>query len=526
MTSRTTPAEVIASLFNRAIPLHQAGRLNEAAAAYGQVLTLDPRNFDALHLLGVVHVDAGRPEHGVELIRRAITSDPGVAAAFSNLGKALNDLRRYSEALSNCDAAIQLEPGFADAHNNRGLALYGLERAADALASFDRAIVLKPNFAQAHRNRGMALDALRRPGDALASYDVALKLDPNSAATHYSRGVVLDELLRFEQSVASYDRAIALKPDFAGALWNRSHKLLQLGRFEQGLRDYEWRKSEWDPRIRNFEPMRLWSGAADVNGKSVFVYSEQGLGDTLQFCRYIKLLQDRGATTILTVQKALRSLLQQLTPDTTLLDEGARPPRFDYHCPMLSLPLAFGTRLETIPAPPRYLQADAGRRTRFESLLGPRTRPRVGIAWSGNPTHRIGYDRSIPLDRLRPLFGGDIDWICLQKELRPTDEETLRELGRVGFHGEALEDFGDTAALLDLTDLVITIDTSVAHLAGAMGKPTWVLLPLNADWRWFLDRSDSPWYPTARLFRQRKLGDWTDVIDEVASELRGRDLNP
>jgi Flp pilus assembly protein TadD len=526
MTSRTAPAAVISGLFNRAIPLHQAGRLSEAAAIYGQVLTLDPGNFDALHLLGVIHVDAGRTQQGADLIRRAIASDPGVAPAYSNLGKALNDLRRYGEALSACDAAIRLGPNFADAHNNRGLALYVLGRAEEALASFERAIALAPKLAQAHRNRGMALHAIGRPQDALASYDAALKLDPNSPANHYSRGVVLDELLRFEESVTAYDRAIALKPDFAGALWNRSHKLLQLGRFEAGLRDYEWRKSEWDPKNRNFAPDRLWSGAADVRGKTVFVYSEQGLGDTLQFCRYVTLLRDRGAEPILTVQRPLRSLLQQLTPATPLLDEGAQPPHFDYHCPMLSLPLAFGTRLETIPAPSRYLQAEAGRRTRFEGVLGPRTRPRIGLAWSGNPTHRVSYDRSIPLDRLQPLFGGDVEWICLQKEVRSGDAETLRRIGHVRFLGAALEDFSDTAALLDLTDLVITIDTSVAHLAGAMGKPMWVLLPGNADWRWFLDRSDSPWYPSARLFRQRKLGDWTDVIDAVAAELAAWPFTP
>jgi tetratricopeptide (TPR) repeat protein len=594
MTSQAARAARLAGIFNRALPLHQSGRLQEAAALYGQVLSLEPANFDALHLLGVIHIDTGRPDHGAALISRAIAGDPNVAAAYSNLGKALNDLGRHGEALANCDVAIRLEPNFADAHNNRGLALYGLARAADAAVAFGKAIALAPGFAQAHRNRGMALQAMGRPKDALASYDraialgedlvalhlnrglalrdldrqeealesfdlaigrqpdvteahhhrglaladlghpegalasfdAAIALNPSAAVTHYSRAEVLDELMRPEESMASYDRAIALKPDFASALWNRSLKLLQAGRFEAGWRDYEWRKAKWDPRTRDFAPERLWSGQADVNGKTIFVYSEQGFGDTLQFCRYVKLLEEKGASPVLAVQAPLSSLLQQLTPATPMLDEGAMAPRFDLHISMLSLPLAFGTTLQTIPAPPWYLRADPDRRARMESRLGPKVRPRVGLAWSGNPTHRRTYDRSIPLAHLRPLLAGDIDWICLQKELRAADAETLKDVGRIGFQGDALADFGETAALVDAMDLVITIDTSIAHLAGAMGRPVWILLPLNADWRWFLDRSDSPWYPSARLFRQRTLGDWRPVIEAVAAELQDYPFAP
>jgi hypothetical protein len=320
--------------------------------------------------------------------------------------------------------------------------------------------------------------------------------------------------------LASYDKAIALKPNYAEALWNQSLCLLLMGHFKQGLRQYEWRKKTNKPIAVRSYPKPVWLGQESIANKTVFIYWEQGLGDTIQFCRYAKLLEARGAKVIMSVQQPLCGLLKQISPTIQILKQNEEPTDFDYHCPLLSLPLALGTSLETIPTEQQYLKTDEDRRAVWSARVPPKTKPRIGVVWRGSPTYKGDHYRSIELQQFLAIFSPDADWICLQKEISEKDLVRLRQLGRIAFFGDDLRDFSDTAALLDLMDLVITIDSSVAHLAGAMGKPVWILLPFNPDWRWLLDRNDSPWYPSVRLFRQNKIGDWATVIDQVKSELR------
>ena len=536
----------------QAVQLHQQGRLDQAEHHYKGILAAQPNHFGAKHLLGVLRYQQGRNQEALDHISAALKLNPNSAAALSNFGlvlaklgrpadalasydkalwlkpdyaealnnrgNALRDLNRPAEALASYDKALALKPHYVDALCNRGDALVDLKRPADALASCDEALAIKPDYVDALNSRGNALRDLNRPADALASYDEALALKPDYVEALCNRGNALVDLKRPADALASYDKALALKPDYAEAYWSQSLCLLLMGHFEQGWRQYEWRwkRGEW---IARSYPQPLWLGEEDIAGKRLFIHSEQGLGDTIQFCRYAKQMEARGSKVVMSVQQPLCGLLKQISATIRIVDQNETPTGFDYHCPLLSLPLALGTTLETIPAEPQYLRTDEGLRTAWSARLPPKTKPRIGVVWSGSTVHKNDHNRSIELEQFLPILSTDADWICLQKDIREKDVAALRQDGRIAFFGDDLRDFSDTAALLDLMDLVVTIDTSVAHLAGAMGKPVWILLPHNPDWRWLLDRHDSPWYPSARLFRQQQIGNWAQVIDQVKSEL-------
>ena len=416
--------------------------------------------------------------------------------------------------------AIALKPDFAEAHSDRGMALRKLRRFEEAVASYDEAIALKPDFAMAYNNRANALLDLNRPDEALTSCDTAIALNPGLVLAHYNRGNALQALKRPEEALASFERATALKPDFTEANWNKGLCLLLMGRFDQGLRLYEWRKWRAEPVATNSFPQPIWLGDQDIAGKTLFLWWEQGFGDTIQFCRYAPLVEARGAKVIMSVQNPLLKLLKQISPTIAVVGADEVPREFDFHCPLLSLPLAFGTTLATIPAQQQYLKADEELRVAWEARLPPKRKPRIGLVWSGRTGHKNDRNRSMELRQLLPILSADADWICLQNEIREKDLAVLRQSGGMKYFGDELRDFSDTAALLDLMDLVITVDTSVAHLAGAMGKPVWILLPHNPDWRWLLDRDDSPWYPSARLFRQSQAANWAGLIDQVGKQLR------
>jgi hypothetical protein len=576
-------AAAIQAKVQQGLQLHQQGRFADAERVYREVLQHAPTHFDALHLLGVLGLQAGRTENGVELIANAIKQNPNSWGAHNNLGNGLRELGRLDAALASYDRAIALRPDFADAHNNRATVLQNLQRVDEALAGFDTAIKLRPDYAEAHNNRGVVLQELKRLEDARASFDaaIALKQDyaeaynnrgnarkelgdlegatadfdkaiglrANYAAPHYNRGIVLREGGRFDDALASLDRAIALKQDYAEAYNNRglvlqelnrpqdaiasfakaialmpndaeayvnqSVSLLQLGRFEQGWPLYEWRKKLEQPFGARSFAQPLWLGRDDLSNRTVFVHWEQGLGDTIQFARFAKLLTARGASVVMSVQEPLYRLLSQMHPGVRVISQDEVPAAFDYHCPMMSLPLALATTLQTIPAEGPYLFADDAVCKAWNARLPAKTRPRIGIAWSGGAKHKNDRQRSIDLSTFASLLSPGVHWISLQNEIRDDDAAALAQLHQIEQCGEQLQDFADTAALIDRLDLVIAVDTSVAHLAGAMGKPVWILLPYNADWRWLLERGDSPWYPTARLFRQDSPRSWSNVMTRV-----------
>jgi hypothetical protein len=405
--------------------------------------------------------------------------------------------------------------------------LRDLKRPAEALAAFDRALQLKPDFAEALSNRGLVLHELDRLDEALAAYDRSLQLRPDLADSHANRGNALQELGRHEEALAAYGRALAAWPGHEAIYLNESLSRLVTGDLAGGWPRYEWRwqhNSELPPARQFAEP--LWLGREPIAGRTILVYAEQGLGDTIQFCRYARLLAERGATVLLRVQPPLVALLQGLEGVSLVFGAGEAPPPFDVHCPLLSLPLAFGTTLETIPPGGAYLRPTgatfAGRLAAWGARLGATDRPRVGLVWSGNVHHKNDRNRSIPLQAFAAIASPRARFIALQNEIRDADRAVLAQRGDIEWHGDALVDFAETAALVAQLDLVISVDTSVAHLAAAMGKPVWLLLPLNPDWRWLLGREDSPWYESMRLFRQTRRAAWGDVLERVGEELARR----
>jgi hypothetical protein len=305
------------------------------------------------------------------------------------------------------------------------------------------------------------------------------------------------------------------------AHWNEALLRLLTGDFSRGWAKYEWRWRNESLALstRNFS-QPLWLGAEAIDGKTILLHSEQGLGDTIQFCRYVPLVAARGARVILEVERPLHEIMTNLAGATEVISKGDALPDFDFHCPLLSLPLAFGTHLETIPSLTSYLRAPGQTLKHWQARLGPKARPRIGLVWSGRPAHKNDQNRSISLRSLLPLLDIEATFVSLQKDVRSDDAAVLKECNDVLHFGDELKDFSDTAALILQLDLVISVDTSVAHLAGALGEPVWILLPYNPDWRWLLDRDDSPWYPSARLFRQQQIGNWAGVIDQVKNELR------
>ena len=512
--------DVAEAHYNHGVALGDLRRYEEAVASYERAIALKHDYADAYFNRGVALAELGRPVQAIESYDRAIAFNPGYAEVHNNRGIALDQLKRYEEALANYDRAIALKPDYARAHNNRGVALVRLERHADALASYDRAVALKPDYADAFANRGIALGELDRPAEALRSYERAITLNPRYAEAFYNRGNALRDLNRHAEAIVSYERALALKPDYAAAHWNLADCCLLLGDFARGWQEYEWRwKLERNQNFQSDFQRPLWLGAEPLEGRTILLHAELGFGDTLQFCRYAREVAGLGAKVVLEVQPALLPLLSGLEGVALAVARGDRLPLFDYHCPLMSLPLAFKTDLTNVPAHIPYLHRDAVRVDLWGQKVGNTGKAGIGVVWSGSMALKNDR-RSMALKDLLPLIRGWAEWVSLQKEVRDSDAVLLASRPDLRDAGAELNDFADTAALVELMDVVVTVDTSVAHVAGAMGKPVWIMLPFNPhDWRWMLNREDSIWYPTARVFRQPANGDWASVVSRVDDEL-------
>ncbi|SDT35591.1 Tfp pilus assembly protein PilF [Bradyrhizobium canariense] len=506
-------------LYNRGTVLHKLGRFDEALASYDAALTLRLDYPEALVGRGATLQDQKQFDEALKSYDRAIAVRPDYAQALVNRGATLHDLGRSDEALQSFERALASEPDNVEALTNRGVAMHDLARYDEALTSQERALAARPDDAAALNNRGVTLHKLRRLEEALASHDTAVASRPDYAEAFANRGVTLYDLKRFDEALASYDRAIALRPDYADAHFLKSLSSLVTGDFERGWIEYEWRHKAPTARLaeRDFTQPR-WLGEDDIAGKTILLHSEQGFGDTIQFCRYVPLVAARGAHVIMEVEEPLCELMAGLAGTTQIIAKGDPLPDFDCQCSFPSLPLAFRSRLETIPARTPYLSLPAQALEYWSGLIGPKRRTRIGLAWAGNTKHVRDRERSMRLRDLLPLLDIDATFVSLQKEVRPGDVETLENYDILQF-GEELGDFSDTAALISQLDLVISVDTSVAHLAGALQKPVWILVTHAPDWRWLLDRDDSPWYPTARLFRQSDSRAWDGVIAQVRNAL-------
>lgn len=518
-----------ATLLMQGVALAQQGEPAQALACLDEAIRLAPDSAEAHYNKGEVLRQADSHRDAARCYEQAIRLKPAYGKAYFARGLCLAELGQPGEALQCLDRAVELDPEFAEAHLKRALVLAGQGRADEALRSYDRAIAVRPGLVDAWIDKGALLHDLERFGDALGCFDAALRHAPDSAQALYNKACCLRDLGRVDESVRCFDACIAADPQLVSAYWNKGLVKLLLGDYSEGWRLYEWRNR--DPRkkaVRDYPQPRLWS-PGDLAGRTVLVYHEQGFGDAIQFCRYVPLLRQSGARVVFEVPPGLVSLMRSLKCDCTVVGAGEPLPRFDAHCPAMSLPLVFGTTLPTIPAAVPYLFAEREKAALWERRLGPRRGLRVGLAWStGHDERRRDIAeqkrRDIALSALRSLNVDGVDFHSLQVGAAAVAQ--LRALEAARWDGpkivdvtEGIRDFSDTAALIENLDLVVSVCTSVAHLSGAMGRKTWVLLQQRADWRWLLERSDSPWYPTVTLFRQSAFNDWTNVVAEVRGRL-------
>lgn len=538
-----------------AVSLHRQGRFDEAEKIYRRILKTNKNDFNALHMLGMLNHQRNKPGEAYELITSALKIFPRSPDALSNLGFVLHALRRNDEAMASIDKALEIAPTHLDALNNRGNLLLALSRPEEAIAAFDRVLELEPRHVLARINRGNALSEAGRGADALADYNAALELQPGNPYALYNRGnalralgrdadaieaygaallslpthmpswanlgLTLMALNRHDEALDAYRKALELEPNNADIAFNEALALLTTGDYKRGFERYEsrWQRSMLDgkPRFRQ----RPWLGDAPLDGKTIFLHAEQGLGDTMMFARYAPVLARSGAKVVLEVQPELKEIFAGFAGVATVLARGEQTPAFDLHCPLASLPLALKTEPSSVPADDLpYLKASephvARWRSRIEALPG----PRVAIAWSGRADHFNDRNRSIALAQLEPLLRTrGVSFVSIQHEPRPEDAHQLAGQPGMLHVGGDLKDFTDTAAVLALCDVTICVDTSVAHLSAAMGRPTWLMVPFQPDWRWTADRERSPWYPDVRLFRQPAPGDWNSVVAGLAEAL-------
>ncbi len=494
------------------------GRLETAAASYRQAVTLDPGDAATHALLGTALGRLGKLEEAAASYAQALALKPDDASTQYNVGLALEKQGKYDQALAAYEQALKLNPASAEIHNSLSMVLFALSRLDEALAAAERALELKPGYADAWNNRGTALLQLHRPAEALACYERTLGLSPSHAVGLMNRGNILVRLKRRDEALCDYARAQSLRPDLGEAHWGEALCRLYGGDFPVGWQKYEWRWHIRPYTVRTFASP-LWLGAEDIAGKTILLHGEQGYGDALQFCRYVPLVAARGATVVVEVPDVLKPLMSGIEGATAVYAQGDVLPDTDFHCPLLSLPLALGTTIGTIPAHVPYLAAPAEAAARWRERLRDISRPRIGLCWRAGERHQGELHRSLLPALLAPLLDCGVTVVSLQKDQRPEDQEWLAAHPAILDFNAELTDFADTAALAAELDLVITVDTSVAHLAGALGLPVWIMLSYIGDWRWMHDREDSPWYPTARLYRQTEINDWTGVIARIAASL-------
>jgi tetratricopeptide (TPR) repeat protein len=536
--------------------LAQSGALGEALTSLDRAVALAPDLADAHGNRADVLVELRRPLEAIESYDRALTLAPQSFPNWCNRAAVLLDLRRHEEALASYDRALAIEPQHVDVLAARGLVLNALERCDEAVETLDRVLTLAPDHHLARRTRGVALLKLERPahalpdfqavlaqcpddedalynvaftlvaserdGEALAVYDKLLAANPRHIEALLGKGAALQNLTRFAEAVAVYDNVLALDARRADAHYSAATALLSTGDFQRGLAEYEWRRSIAPGSASVVQPFRapIWLGESPLRDKTLLIHAEQGLGDVLYAVRYVSGLARQGARVVLLVQAALKPLLGGLKGAALVVARGEPLPAFDCHCPVMSLPYAMKTELATIPAEVPYLDASADRLSHWRERLPQRRGLRVGVVWCGNPAFKEDRRRSLNLAQIEPILAtADVSFISLNPGVAEHERAALAGRSNVLHLGSELRDFADTAAVVAQLDLVITSDTSMAHLAGAMGRPVWLMLGFAPDWRFARDREQSSWYPTARLFRQNAPGDWAGVIERVRLEL-------
>jgi tetratricopeptide (TPR) repeat protein len=540
-------------LLQSAVRYFQEGDLESAGNVCKKILRKQPKNSDALQLLGILCYRIHDYDAAISYLKKALSINPSNAATHYNIGRAYEAKEQIDEAIHSYKSALRMKAYFVDAHINLGNLLQKQGQLDDAIFNYQRAIELNPNHSGVYYNLGVMFQEKNRLGEAISAFQSAIRLHPQYADAYHDLGYVfhmnrqLDEAIecylkaiqinndmfdahnnlgriyqelgQVDEAISSYRKSLDINPGFADAHCNLAMALLLIGDFAQGWKEYEWRWKLKD-RSRYDFPQQVWYGS-DISGKTVFLYAEQGFGDTIQFIRFAPLVAEQGARIIIECQKELKSLIRQVRGVHSVITREEPLPEFDVHYPLLSLPLFFNTTPANIPAKIPYIVPDTIMVQNWtERVKNDSARLKVGIVWSGNPKYKADQFRSISLDNFLQLMRIEgISFFSLQKGEAASQAKELPEEIKLIDYTEEIHDFSDTAALIENLDLVISVDTAVAHLAGALGKPVWTLLPDSPDWRWMLNREDSLWYPTMRLFRQSSMGEWGGVIKSVEKEL-------
>lgn len=502
------------------------GDHNEALKAFDKALELGLDDASLWLSHGQTLVKLERPADALISFQHALRLRPRHWEAANQCGVLLHQLGRIEESLSYINICDQLRPNHLPTLQQRAALLLGLKRFEDALVICRVAYELDSDDANICNNLGIALRFLKEDEESLEWFDRASELQPNFGNALHNKAVALTKIHKFEEAFAIYDRLKESDPNDAVADLGVAHLHLLMGDFEAGWtgREVRWKSSALGGDYAKLQ-RPMWLGNERLEGKTILIAADEGLGDTIQFVRYVPMVARLGAQIILVVQDALHSLLLHFPgiAQCVPLSASSHLPAFDFHCPIMSLPLALKTRLESIPSAISYLPSPPRTRVRaWKERLGPHHKFRVGLVWSGNPEHLDDHNRSIPLRTLSSVLDVSATFVSLQKDLGSDDRKAMQELPGLLDFSDGFTDFVETAALIKCLDLVVAVDTSVAHLAASLGRPTWVLLPYTPDYRWLLDRDDSPWYPTMRLFRQTSSRDWREVLDQVRSELRLR----
>lgn len=508
------------ALHARAKSAAEKGQWASASAIYKRILCFQPTDNKALFCLGQSAKQMGDQKTALKSFLLIPQGDPHYFDAQLDAGLIFMKIENTEAAIKCLCSAVKTHPSSVAALANRAIAFTKIEQYENALVDFTKCIQISQQKADVFYNRALVYRKLHDNENALADYTRAIELEENHYRAYNNRAIALRDLKHFDAAINDFDKAVMINRDFADGHWNKALTLLRIEKYEDAwpLFEYRWHSPNFTSPNRNFEKP-LWLGNESLDGKTILIHSEQGLGDSLQFCRYITLVRNLGCQVYLEVEQPLMRIMGTLLPANCIFEKNSELPNFDFHCPMMSLPLAFNTGITTIPSKNPYLSPCDSDKEFWKSRLGTKTKPRIGIAWQGNPAHLNDTKRSIPLKKVIDYLPPDFEWVSVQKDISTEDQNIIKSACKIHHFSEDIGDFCSTAGLCEALDIVVSVDTSIAHLAGAIGKPVHILLPYNADARWHENRSDTPWYPTATLFRQNTDNEWAAPLAQSIKTL-------
>jgi tetratricopeptide (TPR) repeat protein len=512
---------IIKTRLEEANILSSQNELEKAYGIYKDILGVNPQHTLALIGICVLLEKQKKYKLAIQFISKAIETDPSNIQALLTRGRIFRLACMPENAILDFTKIIENDPENFKAFIARGITLGQIDHFIHAIVDFSLAADINPNCAEAFYNRGVAYEKLHRFGSAIEDYSASIKLNPSDYKSYNNRGVARREIGCFDAALRDFEKSIRIKPDFSEGYYNKSLSLLSAGKIKEGFKlyEYRWKTAHFQSQVRHF-PKPLWLGSEDLTGKIILLHSEQGLGDSIQFCRYIKFFENMQCQVLLEIEKPLMAIMQCLLPQDHIIEKNSPLPDFDVHCPLMSLPYAFKTSLETIPCQNAYLNVPLSHKEHWATYLGEKIKPRVGVVWRGNPKHPRDCHRSFPLRDLMSELTEDIDWLSLQFEISQLDEDLISNSGNIRHFGVELGNFDKSGGLIENLDAVLSVDTSMAHLAAALGKPVYLLLGNIPDSRWLRDIPSSPWYPTIQIYKRSKQQTWRNLIATTISKLR------